>query len=60
VRVSFERGEKQLGWFLARKSNTEDILVMRIEAINRDSLKEIHSLVMQRVSPQIDISSLII
>ena len=60
VRVSFDQGEQQLGWFLARKSNTEDILVMRIEAINRDSLKEIHATVMERVSPHIDISGLIV
>ena len=60
VRVSFDRGEQQLGWFLARKSNTEEILVMRIEAIDRDSLKEIHATVMERVSPHIDISSLIV
>jgi len=60
VRVRFERGQQQIGWFLARKSNTEEILVMRIEAIDRDSLKEIHAVVEKRVAPLIDISGLLI
>ena len=60
VRVRFldETDDEQKGWFLARKSNTEPILVMRVEAVNQLELSSILNLINQRVSPIIDISKL--
>ena len=61
VRVRFldEADDEQMGWFLARKSNTEPILVMRVEAVNESELSSILNLIEQRVSPIIDISKLL-
>ena len=61
VRVRFLDGgdDEQKGWFLARKSNTEPILVMRVEAVNESELSSILNLIEQRVSPIIDISKLL-
>ena len=60
VRVRFNNGEgDQIGWYLARKSNTEPILVMRVEAMSDQELSELLALIDQRVSPIIDISKLL-
>ena len=59
VRVRFEKDGQQSGWYLARKSNTEEILVMRVEANDQETLDEILNLIEQRVSPIIDISKLL-
>ena len=60
VRVRFNDDEgEQIGWYLARKSNTEPILVMRVEATTENVLNELLALIDQRVSPIIDISKLL-
>ena len=60
VRVRFNNDEgAQIGWYLARKSNTEPILVMRVEATSEQELSDLLALIHQRVSPIIDISKLI-
>jgi len=59
VRVRFEKDGQQSGWYLARKSNTEAILVMRVEANDQETLDEILKMIEQRVSPIIDISKLL-
>ena len=43
VRVRFTEDGEQTGWYLARKSNTEPILVMRVEANNEENLKMLES-----------------
>ena len=60
VRVRFTSGQstEQSGWYLARKSNTEAILVMRVEAVNDAELKALLKMIHERVSPIIDISKL--
>jgi phosphomannomutase/phosphoglucomutase len=59
VRVRFNDDDgQQTGWYLARKSNTEPILVMRVEAINDNELDLLLELIETKVSPIIDISSL--
>jgi phosphomannomutase/phosphoglucomutase len=59
VRVRFEKDGQQSGWYLARKSNTEAILVMRVEANDQETLDEILAMIDERVSPIIDISKLL-
>ena len=60
VRVRFNNDEgDQIGWYLARKSNTEPILVMRVEATSEQELSDLLALIHHRVSPIIDISKLI-
>lgn len=60
VRVRFNDDEgEQIGWYLARKSNTEPILVMRVEATTENVLNELLALIDQRVSSVIDISKLL-
>ena len=59
VRVRFNENGEQIGWYLARKSNTEPILVMRVEANNQDNLNKLLSIIDERVSPIIDISKLL-
>ena len=59
IRVRFEKDGQQTGWYLARKSNTEAILVMRVEAYDQATLDSILALIKQRVSPIIDISKLL-
>jgi phosphomannomutase len=44
---------------LARKSNTEAILVMRVEAKTEQSLAQMIQIIEQRVSPILDISKLL-
>ena len=59
VRVRFEKEGEYLGWYLARKSNTEEVLVMRAEAVNDDALEELMAHIDRLVSPHIDIGKLL-
>ena len=59
IRVRFQKDSQQSGWYLARKSNTEPILVMRVEAIDQSTLDDILAMIGERVSPIIDISKLL-
>ncbi|MGB0616985.1 MAG: phosphomannomutase/phosphoglucomutase [Candidatus Poseidoniaceae archaeon] len=57
VRVRFEDEHGNLqGWYLARRSNTEAVLVMRAEARNDAVLQGIRERVEQRVPDLIDVS----
>ena len=51
--------DNQKAWYLARKSNTEPILVMRVEANDQSTLDEILAMIDERVSSIIDISKLL-
>ena len=59
VRVRFTENGEQQGWYLARKSNTEPILVMRVEAVNEEKLHEMLRLIDSRVSSIINIEKLL-
>ena len=59
MRFNNEDGE-QTGWYLARKSNTEPILVMRVEANDEHELTRLLALIEQKVSPIIDITKLLV
>ena len=60
IRIQFNNDEgEQIGWYLARKSNTEPILVMRVEATSEQGLSDLLALIHQRISPIIDISKLL-
>ena len=59
VRVRFTEGGEQTGWYLARKSNTEAILVMRVEANNEENLNMMLKLIDERISPIINIEKLL-
>ena len=61
VRVRFNNDTtgEQIGWYLARKSNTEPILVMRVEAVDEKVLKALLMMIQQRVSPIINIDKLL-
>ena len=59
VRVRFTEDGEQQGWYLARKSNTEPILVMRVEAVNEEKLSQMLSLIDSRVSSIINIEKLL-
>ena len=60
VRVRFNNSNgAQDASYLARKSNTEPILVMRVEATDDHELTQILELIDQRVSPIVDISKLL-
>ncbi len=59
VRVRFTENGDQTGWYLARKSNTEPILVMRVEANNEENLSEMLKLIDERISPIINIEKLL-
>ena len=59
VRVRFTENGEQQGWYLARKSNTEPILVMRVEAVNEEKLIQMLSLIDSRVSSIINIEKLL-
>lgn len=56
VRVRFEdeHGVQQ-GWYLARRSNTESVLVMRAEARSEAMLAHIRERIEERVAPLIDV-----
>jgi phosphomannomutase/phosphoglucomutase len=59
VRVRFDNEDGEyVGWYLARKSNTEPVLVMRIEATDEDELTEIRTVVANRVAGLLDIAQL--
>ena len=60
VRVRFDNEDGEyIGWYLARKSNTEPVLVMRIEATDDDVLARIRATVNDRVAGHVDISTLL-
>ena len=59
VRVRFTEDGEQTGWYLARKSNTEPILVMRVEANNEANLNAMLKLIDERISPIINIEKLL-
>ena len=57
VRVRFEDEQGHLqGWYLARRSNTEAVLVMRAEARSDAVLQDIRERIEQRVPGLIDVS----
>ena len=60
VRVRFDNEEgEHVGWYLARKSNTEPVLVMRMEAVNETQLTNMKAMADERVSPIINIEKLL-
>ena len=59
VRFNNDSTGEQIGWYLARKSNTEPILVMRVEAVDEMVLKALLMMIQQRVSPIINIDKLL-
>ena len=59
VRVRLTEDGEQTGWYLARKSNTEPILVMRVEANNEENLNTMLNLIDERISPIINIEKLL-
>ena len=59
VRVRFTKNGEQTGWYLARKSNTEAILVMRVEANNEENLNTMLKIIDERISPIIKIEKLL-
>ncbi len=59
MRVRFDYDGEYAGWYLARKSNTEAILVMRVEAKTEQALAQMMQIIDQRVSPILDISKLL-
>ena len=59
VRVRFTEDGEQTGWYLARKSNTEAILVMRVEANNEENLSTMLKLIDERISPIVNIEKLL-
>ena len=59
VRVRFTEDGEQTGWYLARKSNTEAILVMRVEANNEENLNTMLKLIDERISPIVNIEKLL-
>ena len=58
VRFNDENGH-YVGWYLARKSNTEPVLVMRMEAKSEDHLQRMKAMADERVSPVINIETLL-
>jgi len=58
VRFNDENGH-YVGWYLARKSNTEPVLVMRMEAKSEDHLQRMKAMADERVSPVINIERLL-
>jgi len=58
VRFNDENGH-YVGWYLARKSNTEPVLVMRMEAKSEDHLQRMKAMADERVSPVINIEKLL-
>ena len=59
VRVRFTEDGEQTGWYLARKSNTEAILVMRVEANNEENLNRMLKLIDERISPIMNVEKLL-
>jgi len=58
VRFNDENGH-YVGWYLARKSNTEPVLVMRMEAKSEDHLQRMKAMADERVSSVINIETLL-
>ena len=58
VRFTDEQG-KQYGWYLARQSNTEPVLIMRMEAESQEQLEQMKAIAKERVSPLINIEKLL-
>jgi phosphomannomutase/phosphoglucomutase len=56
VRVRYEVDGEYLGWYLARRSNTEEVLVMRAEATSEAALSELMTHIERLSGPHIDIS----
>ena len=60
VRVRFDNDAGEyVGWYLARKSNTEPVLVMRMEARSDEQLASMKALADERVSSIINIEKLL-
>ena len=59
VRVRFTEDGEQTGWYLARKSNTEPILVMRVEALDQERLDAMLNIIDERISSIINIEKLL-
>ena len=60
VRVRFNNADGEyVGWYLARKSNTEPVLVMRMEATTEEDLREMKDIVANRVNGIINIGALL-
>jgi phosphomannomutase len=60
VRVRFNDDDgNYVGWYLARKSNTEAVLVMRMEATSEEQLTKMKEMADERVSSIIDIKKLL-
>ena len=60
VRVRFNDDDGEyVGWYLARKSNTEPVLVMRMEALSESTLQTMMDVVTERVSGIINIEKLL-
>ena len=60
VRVRFNDDDGEyVGWYLARKSNTEPVLVMRMEALSESALQTMMDVVTERVSGIINIEKLL-
>ena len=60
IRVRFENADGEyVGWYLARKSNTEPVLVMRMEAVDDAQLNAMKAMADERVSPIINIEKLL-
>ena len=47
-----------IGWYLCRRSNTEEVLVMRVEAIDDNALESVMKQVVALVSPHIGLEKL--
>ena len=59
VRVRFNFDGEYAGWYLARKSNTEAVLVMRVEAKTDAHLEAMMKEINDKVAPLIDIEKLL-
>ena len=60
VRARFlDDAGQYVGWYLCRRSNTEEVLVMRAEAINEESLAIIMQKVEELAGPHIDLTKLL-
>ena len=59
VRVRFNFDGEYAGWYLARKSNTEAVLVMRVEAKTDTHLEVMMKEINEKVAPLINIEKLL-
>ena len=59
VRARFNDDDgNYIGWYLCRRSNTEEVLVMRTEAISESTLDNVMEQVKNLAGPHIDLSKL--